>query len=215
MKKIYKNSDIKFNIDSEKLIGDKFIIKFFTTNKNLCITHNSDDVIFEDETRYIKLNWFGLSTIVDGVLNYICNNLDDDQDFDDDIYNKTFSRTTDYYIASNSNNEENYSDILLYLQNQINILKKDIESERLKTIEDINDIVEMYNHIFNGFNKELDEMVEFQNDLGKELNKEIQRSTDKDKEFDKKEKTISASLNDLKGSIINKEELKIIDCGEY
>ncbi len=69
----------------------------------------------------------------------------------------------------------------------------------------------MYSHIFKGFNKELDEMEEFQNDLGKEIN----RLTNKDIEFDKKEKTISASLNDLKGSIINKEELKIIDCGEY
>ena len=171
MKKIYKNSDIKFNIDAEKLIGDKFIIKFFTTNKNLSITLNSDDVIFEEETRFLKLNWFALSTIGDGVLNYICNNLDDDQDFDDDIYNDTFSKTTDYYIASYANNEESYSDVLTYLQNQINILKKDIENERIKTIEDINDIVEMYSHIFRGFDKELDEMVEFQNDLGKELNK--------------------------------------------
>lgn len=142
MKKIYKNSDIKFNVDSDKRIGKKFLIKFYTANKNFYITHNSDEVIVENETRYIKLNWSELSTIGDGVLNYVCNVMDEDNEFDDGVYNDAFSRTTDYYIASYLNvdeeDAESYSQMLADFKKQANEIEVALETEveRATTTDD-------------------------------------------------------------------------------
>jgi len=101
MKRIYNNSDIQINLKTISGITDKFIIKFFTTNKEFFIRKTNENVYTVDDEKYIKLNWSELQTIGDGVLNYVLNNIKDDSDYDDGEYNNTISKTTNYYICSN------------------------------------------------------------------------------------------------------------------
>lgn len=110
MKRIYKNSDIQFRLQDIDGLAQKFVIKFYTTNKQFFVRKTDEDVktiIVTDsegndvEQKAIKLNWNELETIGDGVLNFAVNNLADDSDYDDGIYNNTFSKTTNYYINSN------------------------------------------------------------------------------------------------------------------
>lgn len=101
MKRIYKNSDIKLDLTSLKGIEGKFIIKFYTTNKEFFIRKTDQDVVVEDEKIYLKLNWSELEVIGDGVLNYVINFISPDADYDDGKFNNTISKTTDYYICSN------------------------------------------------------------------------------------------------------------------
>lgn len=170
MNRIYKNSDIKFNVDSDARIGNKFLIKFYTTNKSFNIQKTSDDVVIENETRYIKLNWSELSTIGDGVLNFVVNNMADDAEFDDKIYNDTFSRTTYYYISSNlhvsEDDTESFSQMLADLQNQANEIEVALSAEvdRAQTEEDrlqseINDVDEKLTECCNAANQRIDDLV--------------------------------------------------------
>lgn len=101
MKRIYNNSDIQINLKTISGITDKFIIKFFTTNKEFFIRKTNENVYTVENEKYIKLNWSELQTIGDGVLNYVLNNIKDDSDYDDGEYNNTISKTTNYYICSN------------------------------------------------------------------------------------------------------------------
>ena len=100
IQKIVKNSDIKFCVDDDSKIQDKFIIKFYTINKSKGVTRTADDVITENEKRYIKLNWSTIKLLDNGMLNYEVNNLDSDADYDDGVYNSTFTRTTYYYLCT-------------------------------------------------------------------------------------------------------------------
>ena len=101
MKRIYNNSDIQIKLKSIRGLSDKFIIKFFTTNKEFFIRKTNEDIYTVGEEKYIKLNWSELQTIGDGVLNYVFNTIKDDSDYDDGEFNHTISRSTDYYICSN------------------------------------------------------------------------------------------------------------------
>ena len=94
IQKIVKNSDIKFCVSDDSKIQDKFIIKFYTIDKSKAITRTADDVITDNEKRYIKLNWSTIKLLDNGMLNYEVNNLDSDADYDDGVYNSTFTRTT-------------------------------------------------------------------------------------------------------------------------
>ena len=102
IQKIVKNSDIKFCVDDDSKIQDKFIIKFYTIDKAKGITRTADDVITVNEKRYIKLNWSTIKLLDNGMLNYEVNNLDSDADYDDGVYNSTFTRTTYYYLCTDS-----------------------------------------------------------------------------------------------------------------
>ena len=102
IQKIVKNSDIKFCVDDDSKIQDKFIIKFYTIDKAKAITRTADDVITVNEKRYIKLNWSTIKLLDNGMLNYEVNNLDSDADYDDGVYNSTFTRTTYYYLCADS-----------------------------------------------------------------------------------------------------------------
>lgn len=102
IKRITKNSDIKFCVNEDSKIADKFIIKFYTIDKKNCITRTAEDCINEGEKRYIKLNWSQLKTMQSGMLNYECMNLSSDSDYNDGVYNETFTRTTYYYIYTDS-----------------------------------------------------------------------------------------------------------------
>ena len=103
IQKIVKDSDIKFNVSEDSKIQDKFIIKFYTVNKSNAITKTAENVIEENEKRYIKLNWSELRHLENGMINYEVNNLDSDADYNDGVYNSTFTRTTYYYLYSESN----------------------------------------------------------------------------------------------------------------
>lgn len=105
IKRITKNSDIKFCVNEDSKIADKFIIKFYTINKKNCITRTAEDCINEVEKRYIKLNWSQLKTMQSGMLNYECMNLSADVDYNDGVYNETFTRTTYYYIYTDSSSD--------------------------------------------------------------------------------------------------------------
>ena len=102
IQKIVKNSDIKFCVDEDSKIQNKFIIKFYTIDKSKGITRTADDVITDNEKRYIKLNWSTIKLLDNGMLNYEVNNLDSDADYDDGVYNSTFTRTTYYYLCTDS-----------------------------------------------------------------------------------------------------------------
>lgn len=105
IKRITKNSDIKFCVNDDSKIADKFIIKFYTIDKSNSITCTAEDCINEGEKRYIKLNWLQLKTMQSGMLNYECMNLSNDADYSDGVYNETFTRTTYYYIYTDSSTD--------------------------------------------------------------------------------------------------------------
>lgn len=103
IQRIAKNSDIKFCVSDDAKIQDKFIIRFYTVDKSKAIIRTADDIIVENGKRYIKLNWSTLKYLETGILNYEVNNLDSDADYDDGVYNSTFTRTTYYYLYTDSN----------------------------------------------------------------------------------------------------------------
>lgn len=103
IQRIAKNADIKFCVSDDAKIQDKFIIRFYTVDKSKAIIRTADDVIVENGKRYIKLNWTTLKYLETGILNYEVNNLDSDGDYDDGVYNSTFTRTTYYYLYTDSN----------------------------------------------------------------------------------------------------------------
>ena len=103
IQRIAKNADIKFCVSDDAKIQDKFIIRFYTVDKSKAIIRTADDVIVENGKRYIKLNWTTLKYLENGILNYEVNNLDSDADYDDGVYNSTFTRTTYYYLYTDSN----------------------------------------------------------------------------------------------------------------
>lgn len=150
MKRIYKNSDIKINLKTISGLGERFIIKFYTVNKNYFIKKTDEDVIVSEGEKYLKLNWNELETIGDGVLNYVVNNIADDSDYDDGIYNNTFSKTTNYYINSNlSVEQEGDTSISEPIADLSNKLDEEItrstnkDTEHDTAISDLNDDLEI------------------------------------------------------------------------
>ena len=103
IQRIAKNTDIKICVSDDAKIQDKFIIRFYTVDTTKAIIRTADNVIVENGKRYIKLNWTALKYLDNGILNYEVNNLDSDADYNDGVYNSTFTRTTYYYIYTDSN----------------------------------------------------------------------------------------------------------------
>jgi len=116
MTRIYPNSDIKFDINTIKNIGDYFVIKFYTVNPSFCVSKTDQDLF---EEKYIKLNWSELEPLGQGVLQYIVNKSRQDEDFDDQTFDTSFSRTTDYFICS---------DIEGRNQGMIDLIERDVTS---------------------------------------------------------------------------------------
>lgn len=103
IQRITKNTDIKFCVSDDAKIQDKFIIRFYTVDITKAIIRTADNVIVENGKRYIKLNWSTLKYLENGILNYEVNNLNSDADYNDGVYNSTFTCTTYYYIYTDSN----------------------------------------------------------------------------------------------------------------
>ena len=127
IQRIAKNADIKFYVSDDAKIQDKFIIRFYTVDKSKAIIRTADNVIVENGKRYIKLNWSTLKYLDNGILNYEVNNLDSDSYYNDGVYNSTFTRTTYYYIYTDSNVidaveeiEQKVDQIILDLSDRLN-----------------------------------------------------------------------------------------------
>lgn len=173
IQRIAKNTDIKFCVSDDAKIQDKFIIRFYTVDKTKAIIRTADNVIIENGKRYIKLNWSTLKYLENGILNYEVNNLDSDADYDDGVYNSTFTRTTYYYIYTDSNVidtveeiEQKVDQIILDLANEKND-REDGDSElNLK----INDLIDRINEDGDS------ELALIINNLSDRLNEEIARA---------------------------------------
>lgn len=97
MKRVTRNDDISFNIDDVRGKAERYNITFYTTNPTVNVKKSDRDV----KDGIIVLNGAELINIGAGVLNFRVDNLAENSDYDDGIYNTSFTRTTNYYIVSN------------------------------------------------------------------------------------------------------------------
>lgn len=200
MKRIYNNSDIQINLKTISGITDKFIIKFFTTNKEFFIRKTNENVYTVDDEKYIKLNWSELQTIGDGVLNYVLNNIKDDTDYDDGEYNNTISKTTNYYICSNfkvdPETDKSISEIIAELTEKVD---KEITRSTNKDGE--------HDTLISNLNNDLEIEADARGaaDLALQANITTLQTDLDDKEF-----VISTALNDLKSNKAEKEEINTL-----
>lgn len=106
IQRITKNTDINFLLDNTK-IAEKFIIRFFTTDRTKAIVRTSENVVTEaDGKKYIKLPWSTLRLLNNGMLNYEVQNLAPDTDYNDGVFDSTFSVMSKYYIYSDVNDTD-------------------------------------------------------------------------------------------------------------
>lgn len=170
--------DLKFNVSDIKNIGEKFIIKLYTTAKSVAIEKTDMDIV----DGVIKLNWSELATIGRGVLQYELNNITEDADYDDGIYDSTYTGTTEYYIMSDISIDEDDEDtpiteVIAVIKNDINSLESD-KQDKLTAGENITIENNVISATFEG------EDIDLSNYYNKS-------------EIDNMEQVVAASLNDL------------------
>lgn len=176
MKRIY--ADLKINVSDIKNIGEKFIIKFYTTSKSVAIKKTDLDIV----DGVIKLNWSELATIGRGVLQYELDNITEDADYDDGIYDSTYTGTTEYYIMSDISIDEDDEDtpiteVIADMKNDINSLDT-AKQDKLTAGENITIENNVISATFDG------EDIDLSNYYNKS-------------EIDNMEQVVAASLNDL------------------
>lgn len=170
--------DLKFNVSDIKNIGEKFIIKLYTTAKSVAIEKTDMDIV----DGVIKLNWSELATIGRGVLQYELNNITEDADYDDGIYDSTYTGTTEYYIMSDISIDEDDEDtpiteVIAVIKNDINSLDT-AKQDKLTAGENITIDNNVISATFKG------EDIDLSNYYNKS-------------EIDNMEQVVAASLNDL------------------
>lgn len=133
MIKVYKGGDIKLPVSSISGLGDKYKIYFYTKHADVYFSKTDQDVVSGTQP-YIPLNWSDLSQIGDGVLNLRVNTYTVNMAYDDEVYDNTFTRTTNYYIV----NEENPQDDPKSLTERVEELEVGLaeEIERSVTFDD-------------------------------------------------------------------------------
>lgn len=176
MKRIY--ADLKINISDIKNLGNRFVIKFYTTAKSIFIEKTDMDIV----DGVIKLNWSELATIGRGVLQYELNNITEDADYDDGIYDSTYTGTTEYYIMSDISIDEDDEDtpiteVIAVIKNDINSLDT-AKQDKLTAGENITIDNNVISATFKG------EDIDLSNYYNKS-------------EIDNMEQVVAASLNDL------------------
>lgn len=203
--------DLKFNVSDIKNIGEKFIIKLYTTAKSVAIEKTDMDIV----DGVIKLNWSELATIGRGVLQYELNNITEDADYDDGIYDSTYTGTTEYYIMSDISIDEDDEDtpiteVIADIKNDINSLDT-AKQDKLTAGENITIENNVISATFKGedidlsnyYNKsEIDNMEQVVassiNDLNSRINAKPDASDVYTKsEIEQMEQVVAASLNDL------------------
>lgn len=211
MKRIYNNSDIQINLKTISGITDKFIIKFFTTNKEFFIRKTNENVYIVDDEKYIKLNWSELQTIGDGVLNYVLNNIKDDTDYDDSEYNNTISKTTNYYICSNfkvdPETDKSISEIIAELTEKVDAeitRSANKDSEHDNAISNLNDDLEIEADARGAADLALQANIDNEATARQDADTQLQNSL-VENEF-----VVSAALNDLKSNKAEKEEINTL-----
>lgn len=171
-------ADLKINVSDIKNIGEKFIIKFYTTSKSVAIKKTDLDIV----DGVIKLNWSELATIGRGVLQYELDNITEDADYDDGIYDSTYTGTTEYYIMSDISIDEDDEDtpiteVIADMKNDINSLDT-AKQDKLTAGENITIENNVISATFEG------EDIDLSNYYNKS-------------EIDNMEQVVAASLNDL------------------
>ena len=211
MKRIYNNSDIQINLKTISGITDKFIIKFFTTNKEFFIRKTNEKVYIVDHEKYIKLNWSELQTIGDGVLNYVLNNIKDDTDYDDSEYNNTISKTTNYYICSNfkvdPETDKSISEIIAELTEKVDAeitRSANKDSEHDNAISNLNNDLEIEADARGAADLALQANIDNEATARQDADTQLQNSL-VENEF-----VVSAALNDLKSNKAEKEEINTL-----
>lgn len=173
IQRIAKNADIKFCVSDDAKIQDKFIIRFYTVDKSKAIIRTADDVIVENGKRYIKLNWSTLKYLENGILNYEVNNLDSDADYNDGVYNSTFTRTTYYYIYTDSN----VIDAVEEIEQKVDQIIIDLTNEKNDRLHGDSELTLRINDLSNRLNEDVDsELALIINNLSDRLNEEIARA---------------------------------------
>lgn len=173
IQRIAKNTDIKFCVSDDAKIQDKFIIRFYTVDKSKAIVRTADDVIVENGKRYIKLNWSTLKYLDNGILNYEVNNLDSDADYNDGVYNSTFTRTTYYYIYT----DLNVIDAVEEIEQKVDKIIIDLTNEKNDRLHGDSELTLRINDINNRLNEDVDsELALMINNLSDRLNEEIARA---------------------------------------
>lgn len=209
MKRIY--ADLKINVSDIKNLGNRFVIKFYTTAKSIFIEKTDMDIV----DGVIKLNWSELATIGRGVLQYELNNITEDADYDDGIYDSTYTGTTEYYIMSDISIDEDEEDtpiteVIAVIKNDINSLDT-AKQDKLTAGENITIENNVISATFDGedidlsnyYNKsEIDNMEQVVassiNDLNSRINAKPDASDVYTKsEIEQMEQVVAASLNDL------------------
>lgn len=173
IQRIAKNADIKFCVSDDAKIQDKFIIRFYTVDKSKAIVRTADNVIVENGKRYIKLNWSTLKYLDNGILNYEVNNLDSDADYNDKVYNSTFTRTTYYYIYTDSN----VIDAVEEIEQKVDQIIIDLTKEKNDREDGDSELTLRINDLSNRLNEDVDsELALIINNLSDRLNEEIARA---------------------------------------
>lgn len=226
IQRIAKNADIKFCVSDDAKIQDKFIIRFYTVDKSKAIIRTADDVIVENGKRYIKLNWSTLKYLDNGILNYEVNNLDSDADYNDGVYNSTFTRTTYYYIYTDSN----VIDAVEEIEQKVDQIIIDITNEKNEREDGDSELTLKINDLIDRINEDGDSELALKiNNLSDRLNEEIARAkasekanSDKiDNEANNRESadnTITATTTNLDTrlkNLENQENQTVWDFGTY
>ena len=226
IQRIAKNADIKFCVSDDAKIQDKFIIRFYTVDKSKAIIRTADDVIVENGKRYIKLNWSTLKYLDNGILNYEVNNLDSDADYNDGVYNSTFTRTTYYYIYTDSN----VIDAVEEIEQKVDQIIIDLTKEKNDREDGDSELTLRINDLSNRLNEDVDsELALIINNLSDRLNEEIARAKASEKansdnidnetsERKKADTTLTATTTNLDTRLKileNQENQTVWDFGTY
>ena len=237
IQRIAKNTDIKFCVSDDAKIQDKFIIRFYTVDKTKAIIRTADNVIVENGKRYIKLNWTALKYLDNGILNYEVNNLDSDADYNDGVYNSTFTRTTYYYLYTDSNGidaveeiEQKVDQIIIDLTKE----KNDRENGDSELTLRINDLIDRINEdgdselalIINRLNEEIARAKASEKTNSDNIDNEANNRESADNaitallnietsERKKAYSTLTATTTNLDTRVKTLENQTVWDCGTY
>ena len=205
------NSDIKFPLANVKGLTENFTIRFYTTNEEFCLEYDQDNVYFEGVVPYLKLSWNDLKTIGEGVLNYILFTYKDDDDFDDNVYDQSYSRTTQYYIDSNLKIDD--GDDAKTIMDMLDELNDKIDNEitRSTNVDDrqtgeISDLQDLTNELDERIGDLADELDERMGDMSDEIALVDNRVDDVQSDMDTMERVIAEALNDLNSRLLNLEQ---------
>ena len=219
IQRIAKNTDIKICVSDDAKIQDKFIIRFYTVDTTKAIIRTADNVIVENGKRYIKLNWTALKYLDNGILNYEVNNLDSDADYNDGVYNSTFTRTTYYYIYTDSN----VNDAVEEIEQKVDQIIIDLTKEKNDRENGDSELTLRINDLIDRINEDGDSELAL---IINRLNEEIARAkasekanSDKiDNEANNRESadsTLTATTTNLDTRVKTLENQTVWDCGTY